>query len=137
MIETATNVFVIDAIGYCVSGVVSHEPSTSARPTASDHSTSPARKTAALTLGARCSACAFRRSRPYSGSGKNAERAGNRLARLLDVLVRHVQMGDGADPRRVNRVRQQHALLADPLESGSHRQPKRRDVELDEVRLDR
>ena len=54
--QTAVNVFVIEPIRYCVSGVASVLASTSARPSASCHRSSPARKTAALTDGIRCSA---------------------------------------------------------------------------------
>ena len=50
---TATNDFVIEAIGYCVSRVASRPASTSASPTASAQATSGPRKTAALMLGAR------------------------------------------------------------------------------------
>ena len=57
-IPTAVNVFVIDPIRYCVCGVASCPASTSASPSARSHSTSPSRKTAALTDGIRSSAWA-------------------------------------------------------------------------------
>ena len=50
------NVFVIEPIRYCVSGVASRAASTSASPSACSQTDSPSRKTAALTDGIRCSA---------------------------------------------------------------------------------
>src|SRR5829696_8594221 len=97
MTDAAVKVFVIEATAYCVSGVASACSSTSASPTASLHTSSPPRNTAAATLGSRPALCASRtRRRNRSGSGKGSERARDQLDSSLDLVVPHVEMGDGS-----------------------------------------
>src|SRR5690348_7676100 len=104
MIPAAVNVFVIDPMRYCVSGVASRSASTSATPTAVSQISSPSRRTAALMLGARFSRCACRTSRStraVSRSGvsdMDGEHLLHPLDRLLDLLVADVEVRDGAQP---------------------------------------
>ena len=57
MIAAAVNVFVIEPMRYCVSGVASVPDAVSAAPTAVSQTVSPSRTTAAATLGSRFACC--------------------------------------------------------------------------------
>src|SRR5262245_38004544 len=102
MIAAAVNVFVIEPIRYCVSGVASRPAAASATPTAVSQMSSPSRRTAAAMLGARFSRCSFRTSR----SRRALSRSGvsdtdgyhllHPLDRLLDLPVADVEMRDRA-----------------------------------------
>src|SRR5438132_2377317 len=141
MQAVAVSVFVIEPIRYWVSGVASTPADTSAVPTAVSQTGSPSRTAAATIDGSRLSACSRRTSRSssfvkLSGADKSSERARDQLDRAVDVLVRDVEMGDGAEHRRVHGAREPDACGVEPLPSLGARQPERSDVDVDEVRID-
>src|SRR5262245_6857307 len=104
MIAAAVNVFVIEPMTYCVSGVASTCATVSATPTGVSQMSSPSRRTAAETLGSRCSRCSFRTScsrRAASRSGASdtdGDHLLDALDCLVDVLVADVEMCDGPQP---------------------------------------
>ena len=116
MTETAVKVFVIEATGNWVSTVASTPSSTSARPIASDQSSSPARKTPATTAGNRPLRCAPRRTRENASSrtGERPERAGDQLDRPLDVVVVDVMVRDRPQPSRMRRHRKPDPVIPEP-----------------------
>src|SRR4051812_27697567 len=138
-IARATNVFVIEAIAYCVSGVASRLLSTSARPTDSAQSRSSPRKSAAVALGAglsRWNRISSRRRSATSDSGadKGSEGAWDRLHRLVDVLVLDPEIGGGTEHAGAH-DRDEHALVANSLARlGSVHPFRQRDA--DEVGVD-
>src|SRR4051794_774456 len=132
---TAVNVFVIEPIRYCVSGVAARPPSASARPTAPAHTGSPRWTTAALTLGSR-SACASRSSRSRSGSSVLTQKAPrDGLDRALDVVVVDVEVEDGPQDAWIRRVGEPDPGLRERLDRVVAREPEGTEVEPDEVRL--
>src|SRR5439155_20285016 len=116
MIAAAVNVFVIEPMRYCVSGVASRPASTSAAPTAVSQMSSPSRRTAALMLGARFSRCACRTSRSRRAASRSGisdmhgERLLHPLDRLLDGLVPDIEVRDGAQPARAEAANADVAL---------------------------
>src|SRR4051812_31808792 len=116
MTHTAVNVFVIDPTRYWWSGVASTACSASASPTASVHSTSPPRTTAAVIDATRRSACVvvtIARSSAASslGAGKDSKRARNRVDRRVDVVIGDVEVRHRAELRRPYGRREEHAFL--------------------------
>src|SRR6185437_3421193 len=88
---------------YCVSGVASTSDSTSARPSAVSHTTSPSRRIAALRLGMRFSRCATRTSWSSfaaSVSGVDTNLVLHPLDRLVDLVVTDAEMRDRPQPAR-------------------------------------
>src|SRR6059058_4747139 len=118
MTAVAVKVFVIDATAYCMSTAACVPASTSPTPIASDHSTLPPRKTAAVRLGKRLSRCASptRRENRSSGVGKSSQRPRNQLDRPLDLVIGYVEVRDRAQPTRVGGHREPDAVLPQPRE---------------------
>src|SRR5206468_3501394 len=67
---------------------------------------------------------------------QGSQRPRNELDRLVDVVVADIEVGDRAQPRWMRGHRQAHSLLPEPLERFFAGQPERRELDLNEVRLD-
>src|SRR5918996_1364297 len=130
----AVNVFVIEPMRYWVSAVA-RVPATSASPTASFHTSSPSRKTAAATLGIRSADWAVRSRRTSSGSDKRSEGPRDQLDRALDVLVVDPEVGRRAQDSWAQRP-DEDALRGDAAARLRGLDPEWTYVDADEVRLD-
>ena len=76
------------------------------------------------------------RPRSLSPVARGAERPRDQLGGAVDVLIRDAEVRHGPDDGRVDRRREADALVAKARERVRAREAERRDVDLDEVRLD-
>src|SRR5438105_5756958 len=141
MQAVAVSVFVIEPMRYWVSAVASTPRDTSAVPNAVSQSGSRSRTMETAIDGRRLSACSRRTSRSssairVSGADKSSERARDQLDRAVDVLVRDVEVGNGAEHPRTHGARKPDTGRVEALPRLGARQPERRDVDVDEIRLD-
>ena len=119
MIAAAVNVFVIEPMRYCVSGVASRPASTSAAPTAvsqidlavAEDRGRDARRTLLALFAPRPAARGFAARRSES-QARTAEHLLHPLDRLLDLLVADVEVRDGAQPARAKAADPDAALRA-------------------------
>ena len=120
--ETAVNVFVIEPMRYCVSGVASAPASTSASPTAwttpslpsADDRGGERRQAFGLALAQGAVEPALELA---SGAGKEPQGARDELDRALDVVVVDVEVRDGAEHARTDRRGQADAGFGQPRRS--------------------